>query len=189
MTKWLEDSLAFYASYHHNFKNKLVHIICVWPILFTLQIFLLNAPIPPSIIVSLFPVDFPVNWSLIFALCYGIYYFFVEQPGIAGPLASGLVFGGYFATKHLNETFPEVWKIALLIHIFCWAAQIYAHQVYEKRAPAFLDNIVQALVMAPLFVLLEVLFMIGYKPELQKSVDSIATKNIREFRNSQQKTK
>ncbi len=181
---WFENSLAFYASYHHNDTNKLIHIFFVWPIFFTAQIFLFYAGTPPDVITNLFPPGFPVNWTLIASIAYATYYFFIEQPGLAGPLASALVLTGYVVTKYLVEQYPIIWIPALVIHIFAWAAQIYGHQVYERRAPAFLDNIVQALVMAPLFVLLEVLFPLGYKPELHKKVEAIAVKNIAEYRKS-----
>lgn len=185
MTKWFEESLAFYASYHHDDTNKLVHIFFVWPIFFTSQVFLWNAGSAPDVVANVFG-DYlareQVTWCLLLSLAYAVYYFFVEQPGLAGPLASAMVMTGYVVTKYIHEQFPEAWKLALVIHLFAWFAQIYAHQVYEKRSPAFLDNIVQALVMAPLFVLLEVLFPLGYKPELHKKIEAIAIKNIAEYR-------
>lgn len=184
MGKWFDNSLAFYASYHHNDTNKLIHIFFVWPIFFTAQIFLFYAGTPPEVITSLFPANMAVNWTLIASLAYAIYYFLIEQPGLAGPLASALVMTGYLVTKLLVDKFPDIWIPALVLHIFAWISQIYGHQVYEKRAPAFLDNIVQALVMAPLFVLLEVLFPLGYKPALKDQVEAIAVKNIADYRKS-----
>ncbi len=185
MTKWLEDSLTFYASYHHNTLNKLVHIVCVWPILFTAQTFLLYASFPKAL-AAFFPAAVNPSWSLVLSLLYGSYYFFIEQPGIGGPIASALVALGYYANEQLFVQYPEtIWKVALVAHIGCWIAQIAAHQIFEKRSPAFLDNIVQALVMAPLFVVLEVIFPLGYKPELHKKVEIAAVKNIAEFRKSQ----
>jgi uncharacterized membrane protein YGL010W len=187
MTKWFEDSLAFYAAYHHDSMNKFVHILCVWPILYTALLFLHYAP-APNAIANLFP-DHNVTWATIFAFLYAAYYFFIEQPGFAGPLASAMVVGGYLLTEALAVSFQDAWKVGIVIHVFCWVAQIYGHQVFEKRSPAFLDNIVQALVMAPLFVLLEVLFPLGYKKELQEKVEKVALKNIEEFRKNQKKSK
>lgn len=42
------------------------------------------------------------------------------------------------------------WQVA------CWVAQFVGHGVFEKRAPALLDNLFQAIFMAPLFVVIEV---------------------------------
>lgn len=50
------------------------------------------------------------------------------------------------------------------------------HGFAEKRAPALLDSLVQALLLAPLFVFMEVLFVFGYRPalkaRLQKTIDA-----------------
>ncbi|KAJ6324869.1 hypothetical protein OIU76_012041 [Salix suchowensis] len=58
------------------------------------------------------------------------------------------------------------WTIAVLVaQIICWTGQFIGHGVFEKRAPALLDNLVQAFVMAPFFVLLEALqTSFGYEP-------------------------
>jgi 2-hydroxy fatty acid dioxygenase len=187
---WFEDSLAFYASYHHDNTNKLVHIVFVWQIFFTAQIMLFNCGPAPEVVVNILQPysPFPVSWTLLVSLCYAVYYSIIEQPGLAGPLASAVVMTGFVVTKYMFDNIPGVWLPALIVHLFAWFAQIYAHQVYEKRAPAFLDNIVQALVMAPLFVLLEVLFPLGYKPELQQNVDKIAVHNIKIYRDSLKKS-
>jgi len=187
MTKWFEDSLAFYGAYHHDSTNKLVHIVCVWPILYTALMFLHYVP-APAVISNIFP-DQNITLSTIVAFGYALYYFFIEQPGLAGPMASAMVVGGYLFTEAIVASFNQAWKIGVIIHILCWIAQIYAHQVYEKRAPAFLDNLLQAIVMAPLFVLLEVLFPFGYRRGLQEKVEKIALKNIEEFRRAQNKSK
>ena len=49
-----------------------------------------------------------------------------------------------------------VWKVALAIHVTAWILQFIGHGVFEGRAPALLDSLDQALITAPLFVLLEV---------------------------------
>ncbi|KAG5240140.1 endoplasmic reticulum membrane protein [Salix suchowensis] len=55
--------------------------------------------------------------------------------------------------------------VVLVAQIVCWTGQFIGHGVFEKRAPALLDNLVQAFVMAPFFVLLEALqTSFGYEP-------------------------
>lgn len=73
-------------------------------------------------------------------------------------------------------------KIALVVHIVCWLLQFIGHGKFEGRAPALLDNIFQAIFLAPLFVWLELLFMIGYRPELQKRVSKQVEAEIARFR-------
>jgi uncharacterized membrane protein YGL010W len=50
------------------------------------------------------------------------------------------------------------------------------------RAPALLDNVFQAFLQAPFFVWLEVLFKLGYRKDLQKSLDKEVTRELRRLR-------
>jgi 2-hydroxy fatty acid dioxygenase len=76
---------------------------------------------------------------------------------------------------------------AVGLHIFAWAAQILSHGVAEGRSPALMDNLVggvypshsdrarthvgtAAVALAPFFVHIEILFYLGYRPELHKAV-------------------
>lgn len=95
-------------------------------------------------------------------------------------------------------------KPTAIIHIVSWIMQILAHQVFEGRAPALLDNLVQgaytswsvskcavltngivAVALAPFFVFLEVLYMLGYKPELHKRIQNEIGKEITRVRKAE----
>ena len=76
------------------------------------------------------------------------------------------------------------WAIAL--HVGSWIAQFVGHGKFEGRAPALLDNLFQAFFLAPLFVWLELLFALGYRPELQSRVDQGVQEDIKMFRESKQ---
>ena len=52
-------------------------------------------------------------------------------------------------------------------------AQIYGHYVFEKSKPAFLDNLFQALVSAPLFVVADVFFELGLRKDLEEQVKNV----------------
>ena len=71
---------------------------------------------------------------------------------------------------------------ALGIHVFSWLMQFYGHGAFEKRSPALLDSLVQALTLAPLFVWLELLFVLGYKPAMAKKIDTDAKASIAAWR-------
>ena len=47
--------------------------------------------------------------------------------------------------------------MAFLLHILAWVLQILGHALFENNRPAFMDNLVQSFLMAPIFVLNEVL--------------------------------
>lgn len=59
--------------------------------------------------------------------------------------------------------------------------------MFEGRAPALLDNLVQALFLAPFFVWMEVLFWFGYRPELKARLDRAVEREIEKYRSSKVK--
>ncbi len=66
----------------------------------------------------------------------------------------------------------KVNAIAIGVHIISWILQFVGHGKYEGRKPALLDNLVQALFLAPLFVWYEFLFKMGFYQGLKKEVDA-----------------
>lgn len=52
-----------------------------------------------------------------------------------------------------------------------WIAQFIGHGKFEGRKPALVDNLVQAVFLAPLFVWYEVLFKLGLYKKLQAEVE------------------
>lgn len=194
MGKSLEAQFSFYASYHSNTVNQWIHIFCVWPILWTALVFLAYTasideyiPLKYATMVPTINLGIKINFCLLAAIRYMVFYSYIEQPGIAGIIAAVLVFLGYLFAESIVAAQPEIWKPALAIHIFSWFAQFYGHGIHEKRAPALFDNLNQALSMAPLFVLMEVMFKFGYKKEFKKKIDEIARENIKKFNAEVQK--
>jgi 2-hydroxy fatty acid dioxygenase len=74
---------------------------------------------------------------------------------------------------------------ALALHVGSWIAQFVGHGKFEGRKPALLDNLFQAFFLAPLFVWLEILFMFGYRPDLQQRVEAFVKEDVAKFRASQ----
>ncbi len=95
---------------------------------------------------------------------------------------------------------PDHMAVAGAVHAFAWIAQFVGHGFAEKRAPALLDNILGgkfllsasitariehpplAVVLAPFFVHLEVLYKLGYKPELHKRISNEIGKEVTRIR-------
>jgi len=86
------------------------------------------------------------------------------------------------AFRHNN---PNATQIALGLFIFSWIAQFVGHYFAEGRAPALLDNLSGALVLAPFFVHLELLFPFGFKPELHKQINNLAAIELTRIRKLQ----
>ncbi|XP_054825272.1 2-hydroxy-palmitic acid dioxygenase mpo1-like [Prosopis cineraria] len=166
----LEKHLAFYGAYHSNPMNIAIHTLFVWPIFFSALLILYFVPLffnIPNVEFSLFGYDVALVWNLGFvvALVYSVFYASLDLK--AGSLAAVLCVHCWVASSFLacRLGFSLAWKLVLVVQLVCWTAQFIGHGVFEKRAPALLDNLVQALIMAPLFVLLEVLMsLFGYEP-------------------------
>ena len=64
----------------------------------------------------------------------------------------------------------HAFMISAIIQGISWAAQFFGHYFFERRAPALLDNLFQAFLLAPLFIFMELLFVLGYRPALLKRI-------------------
>ncbi len=127
--------------------------------------------------------NLPLNPGTIVGLLYTTLYILME-PVAGGILAPFLIAGTAFV-NHLTITYGAVanrWAIG--IQIATWTAQFIGHGVFEGRAPALLDNLLQALFLAPLFVWIEILFFFGYRPELKARLDKAINQEIAKFRES-----
>ena len=122
--------------------------------------------------------NLPLNAGTIGAIGYGAFYILLEPA--AGTVLLPIIIGWTAYANHLTTAYPSSANTAgIAVEIFAWIAQFVGHGVYEGRAPALLDNFVQALVLAPFFVFMEVLFKFGYRPELQKRVNDAVEKEIK----------
>ncbi|KAH8496643.1 hypothetical protein Peur_054752 [Populus x canadensis] len=167
----LEKHYAFYGAYHSNPINILIHMIFVWPIFFASSLILYFTP-PlfnlPQVELSLFgsnDVVLFLNIGFFLVLIYALFYICMDpKAGSLAALFCGFCWvGSCFVASWLG--FSLAWKVVLVAQIICWTGQFIGHGVFEKRAPALLDNLVQAFVMAPFFVLLEALqTSFGYEP-------------------------
>ena len=126
----------------------------------------------------------PPNLAFFSVLAYVVLYVLLEP--VAGTALGVLLLASTAWANHLTSTYgmtANYW--ALAAHVGSWIAQFIGHGKFEGRKPALLDNIFQAFFLAPLFVWLEVLFMFGYRPDLQQRVESLVKQDVAKFRSSQ----
>ncbi|KAI2625144.1 DUF962 domain-containing protein [Xylaria nigripes] len=177
----LEKQLTFYGAYHDNPVNVAIHMVCVPLILFSG--FTLGAntgtliPLPDAITIT----NLDLNLGTLAALTWGGLYVLLEP--VAGTILAIICLGaaalGNAAQSH-DSTLTN--QIALAVHIVSWLLQFVGHGAFEGRAPALLDNLVQAIFLAPLFVWLEFLFKFGYRRELRGRVEKAVQAEIAKFR-------
>ncbi|VEU19719.1 DEKNAAC100137 [Brettanomyces naardenensis] len=103
---------------------------------------------------------------------YGLYYMALDLE--AGLIAAPFLLAVGYLTNYLHADYPDqaalVLKAALAQHILSWACQFYGHFHYEGNAPAVFDNLVQPLVLAPYFVIFEIMFIFGHRKPLEKKI-------------------
>ncbi|KAJ7904255.1 hypothetical protein B0H14DRAFT_2662073 [Mycena olivaceomarginata] len=182
----VQHQLTFYGAYHSNRINILIHVICVPILLWSFQVMGSQIPVPSFIpaIHHRFSdyLVFDLNVPAIHAAIYLAYYFALE-PFAALLYTPQLVLSLLTATAY-SSTAGHVTQ-AIILHAFSWVAQFIGHGVAEKRAPALLDNLIGAVVLAPFFVHLEILFALGYRPEMHKQLNNEIGKEITKLRKAQ----
>ncbi|KAL8988035.1 MAG: hypothetical protein Q9177_002831 [Variospora cf. flavescens] len=136
-------------------------------------------PMPQWLVIP----NLPSNLGTIATLIYATLYVLMEP--VAGGLLAPLMLAGTAYANHLTSTYGQsanYWALGL--HVASWIAQFVGHGVFEGRAPALFDNLVQAFFLAPFFVWMEILFRLGYRPELKKRLDQAVEKEIQKYRSS-----
>lgn len=122
-----------------------------------------------------------LNLGTIAASLYSLLYLLLEP--FAGFLLAAFCMGGAAFGNYLRQQSPETtFQGALALHVVCWIFQFIGHGKFEGRAPALLDNLIQAIFLAPMFVWLEMLFKLGYRPELQARVNKKVQVEIEKFK-------
>ncbi|KAF2646726.1 DUF962-domain-containing protein [Massarina eburnea CBS 473.64] len=167
----LKKNLVFYGAYHREPTNVAIHIVCVPILLGTAFIFGQHTPSfkTPALLTR---VGLPLNLSTIASLTYSTLYLTLS-PNVAGiattPLLLSAASLAHNLTTRLDRT--KVTSVAAAVHVVSWILQFVGHGKFEGRKPALLDNLVQALFLAPLFVWYEVLFKLGFYKGLQVEVE------------------
>lgn len=191
--KHLVSHFAFYAAYHNNRINQIIHIVCVPLILITAFVFLVEGSFEkylPSAaqgkLMNSIGLDFTAAVPI--ALAYALYYLYLSPTWLGGSAAVWVILGLYLAQYWIivGDSAHVGWILALVIHVICWIAQFYGHGVHEHRSPALLDNLFQALFMAPIFVYIEVLISNGFLKAFHELVEPIVNEKIAQFRYEQE---
>ncbi|OJT10541.1 hypothetical protein TRAPUB_12979 [Trametes pubescens] len=186
----VKHQLTFYGAYHDHPINVLIHMIFVPAILWSALILGSHAPWP-----DFFPqlhltfgnyFAFDLNWSGLWVVFVGIYYYFLEPTAALIYTPEWLVIG-LNAAAYARK--PDGLKNALLLHVASWVAQFSGHFFAEGRSPALLDNLLGALVLAPFFVHLEILFKLGYKPQLRENIHQSVKQTIADIKTSEAQAK
>lgn len=166
--KTITEHLASYAAYHRDRRNVVTHIFGVPMIVIAIEIllsrplFITSVPgaenltiwLTPALIISLFASAFYARLDLGIGLVMTVL------------LLLAVWLGGIVA--QLDTAAWLSWGIGLFV--VGWIIQFIGHY-FEGRKPAFVDD-VMGLAVGPLFVVTEVLFLLGLKKQLHQDIES-----------------
>jgi len=180
------DAFSFYDAYHTNKVNQAIHLLFVPAIYTTALVFLQKGvplSVPPAAAGLLSMLRFPAaSAALPVALGYAGFYLYLS-PTLLGASAAALALGAVpLAGAWCTALGPRAVTGAVALHVAAWLAQFYGHGAHEGRSPALLDNLVQALVMAPMFVWTEALMALGFLKGFKAAVEPIIEKKVAEFK-------
>jgi uncharacterized membrane protein YGL010W len=157
MNSFFRNQLANYVEYHRDPRNCTMHvfgIICLF----------LAAVIP----LSAYPVHgFGAQTSAasIAVLPVLIYWLLLDATlGMAIIGAAVILLSVALMIMHHTSS-ASMWLITGALIIVGFALQVIGHQVFERRAPALLDN-PSHLLLGPMFVMAKLFIALGFRQDL-----------------------
>lgn len=161
--KSLSDQMSVYAAYHRHPVNRAIHFVFVPAIVWTLMIALDRIPL-----ITISGIDITAAFIITGIL---LSWYLMLDVGLG--IASVAVFTILLVTAiQVNESFSTAvaWSIAGGLFVASWIVQFIGHGVWEKRRPALVDNVFQVFV-APMFIISETAFAMGFRKELEAEVE------------------
>ncbi|CAD6587848.1 MAG: hypothetical protein TREMPRED_004869, partial [Tremellales sp. Tagirdzhanova-0007] len=162
----VERELAFYGSYHATKGNKIIHFIFIPQIVWSTLILAAHLPFPGSHPITLVPgFTFQLNLALLLTIGGQAYYLLLDLPAglLSSPVSLSMCFTATYLYAHPPSWLPYASSsvpFGWMMFTSSWIFQFIGHGVFEHRAPALMDNLVQALLLAPFFVFLQMMFSV-----------------------------
>lgn len=167
--KSLTDHLSQYASYHRDHRNVWTHVLGIPLIVLAITTALSKWVIWHGMLPTTSGHEAQVSMAALATVVMSLYYLRLDlRYGLVMMLmlTSSCLVGHWLASM----TTPAWWVTALSLFVVGWVFQFLGHY-YEGRKPAFVDDLV-GLLIGPLFIVAEVGFMLGLRPEVEASVIS-----------------
>ncbi len=165
-----------YGEFHDNIVNKLIHIVCIPMITFSLFGLLQKIPGVDIVLLALTSL----LYLRVDKVCGGIT---IIWSTIC------LVWVRYlFNQARAYGQEKDLYTFFIIQHLVSWIAQFIGHGIFEKRAPALLSNILLIL-NAPFFVTAEILEFAGWRKEEFRKIHSEINARVKAFKEKNQKVK
>ena len=157
MHRFFCRQLAFYAQYHRDPRNCATHYVGI-PMLFVAAILPLEAT---RIVIGGYVL--PLGMLLTLPAVIG---WIALDAGVGVTLA--LLLCPLFAVAELivgTGSALVLWSSAAALFVIGWSFQFTGHAVFERRRPAFVDDLSQTLI-GPMFVVAKLLVGLGLRRDL-----------------------
>lgn len=161
--KTLEEQMSFYLRYHRNPKNKLTHFLGVPLIMFSVFVLLGLVRIQIG--------DVSITAASMLAIGVLAYYFRLDAVlAVAMTLFTAVLL--IAANRVCTLGTPVALTVFGAAFVGGWILQLVGHG-FEGRKPALVDNYFQVFI-APIFLMAEVFFALGYKRDVAERVERLA---------------
>ena len=155
--KTLVEHLSQYAAYHRDARNILTHFVGI-PLIVIAVATLLSRPQWAAI-----------SPALVLMVASAVFYLRLElRLGLLMTLLLGLAVWLGYALAALSTGLWLGWGVGLFV--LGWVIQFVGHY-YEGRKPAFIDD-VTGLIVGPLFVVVELGFLLGWRGDLKREIEA-----------------
>ena len=157
--KTLTDQLSTYAAYHRDRRNITLHLVGI-PLIFASIDILASRP---TFLVG----GIALSPAILISLAVGLFYLRLDlRLGIVMAL---VLAGACWLGKRVAAMPTPLWlEMGIGLFVIGWIIQLVGH-AYEGRKPAFLDDLT-GLLIGPLFVVTEIVLLLGLRPELHTAV-------------------
>lgn len=161
--KTLQQQLGTYGLYHRSKRNVLTHFFGIPLIVFAVLCLLARIQMPIGSLL--------IDGAQLFVFASVVYYLMLS-------VSLGLIMGVLFTLLLLAAqpiaamAFWPWLSIGVGVFVFGWVLQFIGHY-YEGKKPAFVDDLI-GLIIGPLYVTVEFLFLMGFYKSLEHEVNAIA---------------
>ena len=159
--KTVLDQLAGYGAYHRDRRNIATHLVGVPMIVFAVVVLLAR----PGFMVA----GLTLTPALVALVAAGIYYLLLDVS--LGGWLIAIIAAMLWGALEVAAMSTTLWlAVGVGVFVAGWIIQFIGHY-YEGRKPAFVDDIL-GLLIGPLFVLAEVVFMFGFRRKLLHDIEA-----------------
>jgi uncharacterized membrane protein YGL010W len=183
----LIEEASTYGSYHKHPMNRFIHFVFVPVIVFAFTLWF--SLIPGSLVkvsflnnyIHLKPEVFSLNITIFLIVIVCLYYCTLDI--LSGILLFFIFFLFEIISNYIHLLYgdKETFLLGFVLQIVGWSIQvIIGHEYFERRKPAITDSLFQAIV-SPFFLMLEFLFIFGYRHSLYEKIEQETQKKINYF--------